>query len=159
MVNKANVVSFVIECFNRLEPSKMRLARHIRTVVFIEEQGVPRDLEMDEHDDNAFHFLAYDQAGKAIATARYHKTDKGIKLGRFAVLPEYRGQGAATTILSQILELLQQEESAIYLHAQSDVCSFYESFGFKKTGTPFTEAGIEHYSLVLDKEIAKDRNL
>ena len=66
--------------------------KSIRTQVFVEEQGVPETLEHDEYEALSSHFLVFDQK-KAVATARWRRTKDGIKLERFAVLPNYRGKG------------------------------------------------------------------
>ena len=61
------------------------------------------------------------------ATARYRKTEKGIKLERFAVLKQYRRKGYGNTILKRILEELKNNEDVIYLHAQVQVVDFYKN--------------------------------
>ena len=82
------------------------------------------------------------------ATARYRKTEKGIKLERFAVLKQYRKKGYGNKILKRILEVLKHNKDDIYLHAQVQVVDFYKKQGFIKKGDIFSEAGIQHYKMI-----------
>ncbi len=118
-------------------------ALEIRKKVFVEEQGVDPALEYD-HEEEARHFLLF-LGEKPIAAARWRETGKGIKLERFAVLPEFRNRGIGEIILRAVLEDVVPLEKPIYLHAQLKAVSFYERNGFEKVGEQFTEAGIEHY--------------
>lgn len=118
-------------------------ARAIRHSVFVEEQGVDAELEY-EHDEEARHYLLF-IGEKPIATARWRRTEKGIKLERFAVLPPFRNRGMGEIILSAVLKDLTAEKVLIYLHSQIKAVPFYERAGFEKEGKMFREAGIEHY--------------
>ena len=113
----------------------------IRRRVFIEEQNVPENMEWDEYDDSATHFLAT-LDNKVIATARL-KTDGQI--GRMAVLAEYRNKGIGSKLLQfVVLTAKQQKLKNIYLHAQVSAISFYEKHGFTACGHVFYEANIPH---------------
>lgn len=118
-------------------------AREIRQKVFVEEQGVSAELEY-EHDEEAKHYLLL-VGEKPVATARWRKTGKGIKLERFAVLPQFRNRGLGEIILSEVLKDIKSEKTTIYLHSQVRAVPFYERAGFEKEGNMFTEAGIGHY--------------
>ena len=98
-------------------------ARKIRTMVFINEQGVDPALEY-QGDDEALHYLIKN-IDKYIATARWRKTDSGVKLERFAVLPDYRNTGVGKVILDAVLKDVKPLKSAIYLHAQEKAVNFY----------------------------------
>lgn len=124
-------------------------ALDIRKKVFVEEQGVHPTLEND-HEDEAMHFLLF-LLEKPIATARWRETVKGIKLERFAVLPEFRNRGIGEIILKAVLEDVAPLEKPIYLHAQTKAVSFYERNGFEKVGEQFTEAGLEHYLMTYSR--------
>jgi predicted GNAT family N-acyltransferase len=115
----------------------------IRRKVFVDEQGVDRNLEYDKEDQSNHYLLLL--AGKPIATARRRETEKGIKLERFAVLPEFRNRGFGEIILAEVLKDVMQTGKTIYLHSQSRAVPFYERNGFVKEGEKFVEAGIEHY--------------
>jgi len=125
-------------------------AMAIRTQVFVVEQGVPEELE-HEYEAESTHFLLFDKA-QAIATARYRRTDKGIKLERFAVLKSYRSQGIGFKILRFMLTDLAPYQQTLYLHAQVGAVNFYKQNGFIITGGKFEEAGIEHYPMEYDNE-------
>jgi ElaA protein len=70
----------------------------IRMRVFVSEQGVPRDIELDDDDQHAIHFLATD-SGRAVGTARLVMRGKKAKVGRMAVLKKYRRKGIGAACL------------------------------------------------------------
>jgi predicted GNAT family N-acyltransferase len=124
----------------------------IREKVFVEGQGVPLDLEHDEHDRrDARHYLARTADGTPAGAARWRETDKGIKLERFAVLPEYRNQEIGAALLHAVLRDVNAEFPAapVYLNAQLRAVPFYERHGFHKVGEMFVEADIQHYKMML----------
>lgn len=128
----------------------MEAAWAIRKKVFVEEQQCPEEEEY-EYEEESIHFLALVNDTEA-GTARWRKTDKGIKLERFAVLPEFRKKGVASALLETILDdALRQNPEKIYLHAQVQAMPLYEKFGFVKQGELFYEASIPHYAMVLEK--------
>jgi predicted GNAT family N-acyltransferase len=116
--------------------------RAIRERVFVKEQGVPRQLEVDGLDDDCSHFLAY-RAGMAIATARTRHTSRGLKLERVAVLRENRGRAAGRTLVAHVLSQVPAG-ATVYIHAQQSALGFWERAGFVAEGAPFEEAGIVH---------------
>jgi len=116
----------------------------IRRRVFIEEQNVPEDMEWDEHDNSATHFLVTHE-DKVIACARL-KTDGQI--GRMAVLAEYRNKGIGSKLLQFVLLTARQQNlKNIYLHAQVSALSFYKKHGFTTCGHVFYEANIPHQEM------------
>lgn len=123
------------------------IARGIRYEVFVREQGVPEDLEYDGEDINATHYLLWWE-GKPIATARWRRTEKGIKLERFALLKEYRNKGLGQHILDAVLLDVERLSLPIYLHSQEKAVNFYERRGFVIVGEAFVEAGITHYKMI-----------
>ena len=125
----------------------IKQAFDIRKKVFVIEQKCPPEIEY-EFEETSTHFLLI-QDGDAICTSRYRETDKGIKLERFAVLKEYRKQGAGHKILKFMLDDLKKFNGLIYMHAQIDVVPFYEKMGFIKEGEVFEEAFIMHYKMKL----------
>lgn len=133
----------MVQRFSFSDQDLFAKAREIRHKVFVEEQNVDSSLEY-EHDEEAQHYLLI-LGEKAIATARWRKTEKGIKLERFAVLPQYRNRGFGEMILAEVLKDVTKEKAVIYLHSQLRAVPFYQRAGFEKMGNPFTEAGIEHY--------------
>ncbi len=121
----------------------------IRKEVFIKEQHVSREEEIDEYEDSATHIIAM-KDGEIFGTARWSFTDKGVKLERFAVLKSFRKEGIGSALLQFALDELR-EESKIYLNAQKRVISFYEKFNFMGVGTIFYEANIPHLKMVYRK--------
>ena len=119
-------------------------SRRIRFQVFVEEQHVPEELEYDEFEDVAVHYLAF-QDTLAVATCRWRHTGKGIKLERFAVLNDHRGQGIGEQLVKRVLEEVVPLQKTVYLHAQEQVTGFYEKLGFVSSGPAFDEAGIRHF--------------
>ena len=120
----------------------------IRRKVFVDEQGVDQNLEYDKEDESTHYLLLL--AGKPIAAARWRETEKGIKLERFAVLPEFRNRGFGEIILEKVLEDVKLTGKTVYLHSQVRAVPFYERNGFIKEGDMFVEAGIEHYYMKLE---------
>ena len=133
--------------FNFSDKENMQIAHRIRHKVFVIGQNCPAELEW-EFEEESTHFLVL-KDDNAIATARYRKTSNGYKLERFAVLDKYQGRGYGHIILNRILDELINTKEKIYLHAQSQVISFYEKMGFSKYGDEFVEAGIKHYKMYL----------
>ena len=117
----------------------------LRHEVFVEEQGVPQDIEKDSLDDSALHGVALEQGG-IVGTGRLViEGDGNGHIGRMAVCRGLRGQG----IGAQLLAFLEAEARLrgarlITLHAQTYVKGFYASHGYQEEGDIFVEAGIEH---------------
>lgn len=139
-----DIVEFGVEAgsWNELgEP-----ARSVRETVFVEEQRVPRDLEMDEHDAASRHVVARDAEGGAIGTGRLLPDGH---IGRMAVLADWRGKGVGRALLERLLEeAAGQNLRHLALHAQTQACGFYRRFGFVEEGPEFMEAGIPHRTMV-----------
>ena len=131
-------------------PEAHALAYRIREVVFICEQGVPKELELDELDDTAIHALAY-QNGECVGTARLvNLGNQSMQIGRMAVLAKYRGNGIGKRILEELIQLARtQGASSIILHAQITAIAFYEKLGFVPQGPEYQEAGIPHRNMIL----------
>lgn len=123
----------------------LRLARPVREKVFIEEQNVPRELEWDEWDERSDHAIACDPDGHAIGTARLAPDGR---LGRMAVLGEFRGRGVGAALLEALLGRARELSlSRVTLHAQTHAAGFYRRFGFSERGGEFLEAGIPHFEM------------
>ena len=121
----------------------------IRFRVFVREQGVPREIELDEDDERATHFVAYIH-GKMVGTARLVIKRRWAKIGRMAVLKRYRGKGVGKELLTRSVGLARKKGAkGIFLHAQAPVVGFYEKRGFRCLGRVFVEAGIPHRKMVL----------
>jgi predicted GNAT family N-acyltransferase len=124
----------------------MAAARHIRDLVFCQEQGVSADVEWDDHDEASEHFLLYD-GESAIACARVRPYGPGtFKIERVAVLKEHRGSGIGAAIMEAIMVHLGA--ATLALNAQTAVERFYSRLGFVSEGAVFQEAGIDHIKMV-----------
>ena len=128
-------------CFNDKELAEQAFA--IRRKVFVDEEGVDPSLEYD-HEEEAHHYLLL-LGGKALATARWRETEKGIKLERFAVLSEFRNRGLGGIILKEVINDVVPLGKTIYLHSQLRAVPFYERHGFVKEGDILYEAGMAHH--------------
>jgi predicted GNAT family N-acyltransferase len=118
----------------------------IRRFVFVIEQSVPEELEVDGEDPACHHVVA-EAGGRAVGTARM--MDDG-HIGRVAVLREYRSTGIGTGLMRALLAHGQSLGlTRYYLHGQVSALAFYENLGFVAEGTVFEEAGIPHRCMVL----------
>lgn len=137
------------ELFQGTDP-KLKEALLIRSEVFVEEQGVPLELEIDDYDGIAWHVLAYEDDAP-IATARLVTLDAcRVEIGRVATLAPFRKRGIATQLLKLLLEYSRREgfEEAI-LDSQLEAMPLYERLGFVASGAPFLDAGIIHRRMTL----------
>jgi predicted GNAT family N-acyltransferase len=122
----------------------------VRREVFIHEQGVPAELELDEYDPLASHALSY-LDGRCIGTGRLVNLGGGqAQIGRMAVLAQFRGMGIGKQILERLISIAKSHEAhTIILHSQVAAIPFYEKLGFEAQGTIYDEAGIPHRNMIL----------
>lgn len=125
--------------------SELAALRAVRETVFVQEQQVPLELEWDALDPDSAHVLARDDNGRPIGTGRLTPEHK---IGRMAVLAEWRGKGVgAALLLALIDEARRRGWEDVSLHAQVDAVGFYRRYGFEPYGERFVEAGIDHQSM------------
>jgi len=120
--------------------------QHVRRTVFIEEQRIDERDEWDDQDARATHVLVFDRTASAnrdaVGTGRLEPTGK---IGRVAVLPQYRGSGAGVAVMRRLMDLAAgQGFTEVYLNAQVSAAGFYERLGFRVDGPEFDEVGIPH---------------
>ena len=121
-------------------------ASRIRFKVFVEEQGVPRDIELDEFDERCLHALAMEN-GSAIGTGRLLPDGH---IGRMAVLEAWRGRGVGSDILGCLIEAARARgDGQVLLSAQVHAAGFYRRHGFEPMGEIYEEAGIPHRAMRL----------
>jgi predicted GNAT family N-acyltransferase len=125
-----------------LSEADRELGRAIRRSVFVDEQGVPADLELDALDDSCQHFLVR-LGSEAVAAARARTTEQGWKLERVAVLESHRGRAIGATLVRHLLDGAPPGLT-VYVHAQETALGFWERAGFRAEGPRFFEAGILH---------------
>ncbi len=121
----------------------------VRGIVFIEEQKVDWEGEIDEFEKTATHFLG-EIGGQPVATGRLRHLDDGwFKVERIAVRPRWRGEGYAKEIVTFMLDnALEKGAKKFKMHAQVYLEDFYKGFGFRREGGVFDECGIDHIYMV-----------
>jgi len=118
----------------------------IRKAVFVAEQNVPLELELDEYDAIATHFLMRDGDGCAMATARLLNKHGLAKIGRVAVVKDRRGHGAGLALMQSVIATAQKRGfTEAVLDSQTYAIPFYQRLGFVAEGDEFDDAGIPHY--------------
>jgi predicted GNAT family N-acyltransferase len=127
-------------------------ALFVRRRVFIDEQNVPEDLEIDEFDTEeslAQHFIAADTNGHVLAAARLRPYEEQTgKIERVAVLADHRGKGLGKIIMEKIEETARHKGFRyVKLNAQISAQEFYEKLGYTAVGGIFMDAGIEHIAM------------
>lgn len=124
------------------------LLSQVRRAVFIEEQGVPEELEWDGEDETAIHVLATRSGEHPIGTGRLLNHGGVAHIGRMAVIREWRGRGVGSAILNALLaEVARSGLGGAFLNAQTYAVPFYERFGFMREGKEFLDAGIPHFRM------------
>ncbi|WUR15961.1 GNAT family N-acetyltransferase [[Empedobacter] haloabium] len=122
-----------------------RDAAAIRTEVFVREQNVPAELEMDDKDAVCLHAVAYDAAGVPVGTGRLLPDGH---IGRMAVLPSARGTGVGGALLQGLMaQARTRGHRGVALSAQTHAAPFYSAHGFQQAGEEFFEAGIAHVEM------------
>lgn len=125
----------------------------IRFRVFVDEQKVPAELELDEIDGAAMHLLAANGLGEPCGTGRLFADPDNPsqgKIGRMAVLKQRRGTGCGAAILSALVnEARKQQYVVVTLSAQLHAVPFYQRFGFESVGPLYDDAGIPHQAMTL----------
>ncbi|WP_417245250.1 GNAT family N-acetyltransferase [Celeribacter sp.] len=124
----------------------------LRMVVFVEEQKVPVEDEIDDLDDISTHLLAKGADGEALGTARIYEVGEIGKIGRVCVVKSQRGTGLGARLIEACLEELRQRPhlKQAKLGAQNHAIGFYERFGFRVIGEEYQDGGIPHHDMVLD---------
>jgi predicted GNAT family N-acyltransferase len=129
-------------------PADMPEVAALRTRVFVEEQGVPPELEQDAIDAVAVHAVGRDDAGRVVATGRLFERDGRGVIGRMAVDAAARGAGHGAAVLAVLhREALRRGLAEVEIHAQLSARGFWERAGYVTEGEEFEEAGIRHVTM------------
>ena len=120
----------------------------VRQTVFVEEQGVDEALEYDEHEEEATHFVAYDD-DEPIGAARLREPKPGLgKVERVAVLESRRESGVGRDLMLAVEDrALEQGLESLKLHSQTHAAEFYRGLGYEQHGEEFMEADIPHVKM------------
>ena len=126
-----------------------RDAVRLRTAVFVQEQGIAPELELDALDATAVHAVAYNRLGLPVSTGRLLQPAPGEgRIGRMAVDRVVRGQRWGRMVLDALVQAARARGDALVtLHAQSSAEGFYRRAGFETEGAPYEEAGIAHVTM------------
>jgi predicted GNAT family N-acyltransferase len=120
-------------------------AKIIRFEVFVEEQKVPAELEMDQMDAVCLHAVAYDASGMPVGTGRLLPDGH---IGRMAVRKPGRGTGVGSALLQGLMaQARARGDKQVMLSSQTHAAPFYERHGFVIEGEEFFEAGISHINM------------
>ena len=120
-------------------------AKLIRFEVFVEEQKVPAELEMDHMDAVCVHAVAYDADGTPVGTGRLLPDGH---IGRMAVRRIARGTGVGGALLQVLMaQARARGDTQVVLSSQSHAAPFYQRHGFAIDGDEFHEAGIPHINM------------
>ncbi|MBK9319533.1 MAG: GNAT family N-acetyltransferase [Bacteroidetes bacterium] len=141
------VISFKTE-----DKDKASIIFAIRQKVFAEEQHVSHEEEYDEHEDESMHYMLLVDKQPA-GTARWRFTNDGIKLERFALLPEFRNKGYGSFLVNTVLKDVIPYGKMIYLNAQVNAMNLYSRAGFYQVGELFYEANIPHFKMIFKNTV------
>ncbi|MEC2070551.1 GNAT family N-acetyltransferase [Alkalihalophilus marmarensis] len=141
-----------------MNDQQLKDAYSIRTKVFVEEQNVPKEEEVDELEDQSIHFVMYENdrifgseviGSKAIGAGRLRLVDGYAKAERICVAKDARGTGAGRFLMNEMeKEALNLGVSKVKLNAQTHAEPFYSKLGYEITSDEFLDAGIPHVSMV-----------
>lgn len=139
------------ELFAVTDAQRMRRAIDVRTEVFVIEQAVPAEIEVDEHDRTdleAVHILL-SEGSETFAAGRFYRNEFGdAQIGRMAVRKPARGRGLGRLLLDALVtEAQRRGYRRVTLHAQMHALEFYRKAGFSECGECFDEAGISHQEM------------
>ena len=117
----------------------------LRRTVFIEEQNVPENEEVDGDDPDCDHILLT-VSDTPVGAARLKYYNDFIKVQRVCVLKNYRGQGIGSKIINFIIRHVEKNDirSSVRLGSQIHALEFYKRLGFIEFGEEYLDAGILH---------------
>ncbi len=123
-------------------------ALQVRREVFIEEQQVPEEEEIDQYEDECTHIVVYDQ-NQPVAAGRLRNYDGIGKMERICVLASHRKHGLGKIVMDHLEELAKEKGfQELKLNSQTHAEGFYERLGYKTISDIFMDAGIPHVTMV-----------
>lgn len=135
---------------NDLNSDTYRDALQVRKEVFVEEQSIDINIEIDKYESDCLHMVGYDESNNPIYTARLLAlTPNAAKLQRVAIVKAYRGTGLGRELMAAVEEKARQENfSQIILGAQKHATGFYEALGYQPMDAPeYLDADIVHIDM------------
>ena len=131
-------------------PQEQKNVLDIRRSVFIDEQQIPVEIEIDAFEESAIYVIAYFDE-EAVGTARWREIGNTVKLERFAVLKNYRNKGIGRKLTMFIIDRIPQGK-IIFLNSQESAIGFYSKLGFTSNGPMFKEANILHQKMIFPRK-------
>ncbi len=126
----------------------LQTAFDIRKKVFVEEQQVPMEIEIDEYEDEAIHFICSD-GEEYVGASRLRFVDDYGKLERICVLQEARGKHFGKYLIAAMEEeIVRQNIKEARLNAQTRAVTLYESVGYEVVSGEFMDANIPHVEMM-----------
>ncbi|WP_164670399.1 GNAT family N-acetyltransferase [Virgibacillus doumboii] len=123
-------------------------AFNVRTNVFVNEQNVPPDIELDAFDEEAIHLIGFEN-DTPIAASRVRFVDAYGKLERICVLRDRRGNFYGKQLIQEMEDIIVNEGyTKAKLNAQTHALDFYRNLGYKIVSEEFMDAGIPHVTMV-----------
>ena len=127
-----------------LTKEEIKDAFEVRKCVFVDEQKIPMEIELDQFEDSAKHVIGYYE-GKPVAAGRMRIVDNFAKLERICVIKSYRKYGMGRLIIEKLEKLAKGDDmNQAKLHSQIQAVKFYEKLGYKKVSDVFMEDNIPH---------------
>ncbi|TWD93714.1 putative GNAT family N-acyltransferase [Neobacillus bataviensis] len=121
----------------------------IRKIVFVKEQNVPIEEEIDQYEDEATHFVMYGDTANPLAAGRFRVVDGYGKVERICVLKEARKTGAGRLMMNAIETFARKQGlHKLKLNAQTHAIPFYAGLGYEVVSDEFLDAGIPHKTMV-----------
>ncbi|MDU9417332.1 GNAT family N-acetyltransferase [Staphylococcus lloydii] len=128
--------------------TELEQAFDIRRKVFVNEQGVPLENELDNYEEVATHVIGYDTNNTPIAAARFRPFNDGVKVERVAVMKEQRKTGIGKDLMQFIEQTAQNlGYDKLILNAQIQAQRFYDNLGYSPIGEIFMEENIKHIKM------------
>ncbi|WP_336882029.1 GNAT family N-acetyltransferase [Priestia koreensis] len=123
-------------------------AYFVRKTVFVEEQGVPAELEIDQHDKTAVHIVAYDKE-RPVGAGRFRIVDGYGKVERVCVLSSHRKDGVGKQLMLKMQEVAKEQGvPKLKLNAQTHAEGFYKHLGYETVSDKFLDAGMPHVTMI-----------
>ncbi|ARK29404.1 GNAT family N-acetyltransferase [Halalkalibacter krulwichiae] len=120
----------------------------VRTEVFVEEQKVPMEEEIDQFEKEATHFVIYDKEHAPIGAGRLRSVDGYGKIERICIVKSQRGTGVGRILMKKIEEIAKQQGATkLKLNAQIQAQPFYQKLGYETVSNEFLDAGIPHVTM------------
>ena len=139
----SDIIILSVPVFSTLANAAFALRRE----VFVWEQKVPEEEELDSYDLTATHYVAVAE-GNVVATLRLIEQPEHMKIGRVAVHQAWRGKGVARKLIEKAMaDARAKGQERFFLTAQSDKLGLYEKLGFVAFGPEFMDGGMPHRAM------------